>query len=318
MPSLKSRIRQTIVSNDDLRQWAPVALERDSTDVEITIESPGTPPRNVSHAMTVASLRPLLFAINDDAPSRGRSATVCLRSNGRLIGRVDCRPVQQLTPSVGPTLQILSVAAVHSNIAGWRTWAASAYRAYSQLRHRKQKDPYNFDMGGLELLALLMFYVRPRPVVLVSVADGDASNIFPMDLIGPVSPEHFTLALRSTSPATRLMRSSRQVALADVPAEKIAVAYELGKHHRKASIDWDALPFLTSTSSSFGLRVPDFALRIREMYIHDSYDVGSHVFFICSQVSCAERRRALQLHHTAGLYQAYCKRRGVGMQEASL
>ena len=88
-----------------------------------------------------------------------------------------------------------------------------------------------------------MFSICPAAVVPVTVEHEGAGNMFPMDLIGPTNligtgdSPWYTMALRSSSPAVRLMQQSRQMALASVPLLYDA-AYEMGRHHRKPSTDW--------------------------------------------------------------------------------
>src|SRR5258707_6797775 len=70
------------------------------------------------------------------------------------------------------------------------------------------------------------------------------------------------------------------MALASIPLAYQAHAYELGKHHRVASIDWSTLPFRTIPSPQFGLRIPEAALRVREVRVHEFHEIGSHVLFL--------------------------------------
>jgi flavin reductase (DIM6/NTAB) family NADH-FMN oxidoreductase RutF len=161
-----------------------------------------------------------------------------------------------------------------------------------------------------------VFYICPRPVVLVTVEHEGAGNIFPMDLIGPTDSPWYSMALRSTSPAVRLMQQSGRMALASIPLYCRAAAYELGKHHKKTSIDWKELPFLTVPSPCFGLRVPDTALRVREVQVQEFHQVGSHVLFITSiqretfpkQIPNGEDAR--QLFHQYSSYREYLRQQG--------
>ena len=105
--------------------------------------------------------------------------------------------------------------------------------ARQQRRVAKGPSPPETRMVIREFFALSTFYICPRPVVLVSVVDGNASNLFPMDLIGPIGGQHFSLALHDTSTAVPLIEQSRRVALSSVPAEQISIAYALGQNHKK-------------------------------------------------------------------------------------
>jgi hypothetical protein len=154
-------------------------------------------------------------------------------------------------------------------------------------------------------------------VVLVSVADGSHSNLFPMDLIGPVSSDRFTLALRSTSPSIATMKSARRVVLSDVPARDYAAAYKLGIHHKNVMLDWDHLPFEIRRSGNFSLPYPAIALRTREVEILDFDSIGSHTFFVTRIASESSAVDGAQFFHTSGIYQHFRSRNGRPFPAAS-
>jgi flavin reductase (DIM6/NTAB) family NADH-FMN oxidoreductase RutF len=155
-----------------------------------------------------------------------------------------------------------------------------------------------------EFFALSTFYICPRPVVLVSVVDGNAGNIFPMDLIGPVGGQNFTLALHGTSTAVSLMERSRRVALSGVPIEQISIAYALGKNHKKTDFRWNQVSFDLTTSPAFGLPIPEFALSVKEMEIEEVRAMGSHKLFIGRTGVNHLRSHGLQLSFVQGFYHA--------------
>jgi flavin reductase (DIM6/NTAB) family NADH-FMN oxidoreductase RutF len=161
-----------------------------------------------------------------------------------------------------------------------------------------RRNPHNFKMSHADLRSSWVFYMCPRPVVLVTVEHEGQSNIFPMDLIGPTNSPWFTMALRSTSPAVRLMQQSRRMALASVPFAMQTLAYTLGKHHALASVDWATIPVTTAPSPLFGLPVPEAALRIREVRVREFHEVGSHVLFVTSiERETNTGRKGPQLFH---------------------
>ena len=172
---------------------------------------------------------------------------------------------------------------------------------------RRRKNPYNFQMTPADVRASHVFYICPRPVVLVSVEHEGSGNLFPMDLIGPTDSPWFSMALRSTSPAVRLMQQSRRMALAGMPFAYQGIAYELGKHHKLSNIDWAALPFTTTRSPLFHLRVPDAALRVREVRVHEFHEVGSHVLFLTTveRETVPAVAKGPQLFHAFESYRRY-------------
>jgi flavin reductase (DIM6/NTAB) family NADH-FMN oxidoreductase RutF len=183
----------------------------------------------------------------------------------------------------------------------WRRYLDFARR---QRRIAKGPTPPETRMIIRELFALSTFYICPRPVVLVSVVDGNAGNIFPMDLIGPIGGQHFTLALHATSTAVSLMERSRRVALSGVPVEQISIAYALGQNHKKTDFCWNQISFDLTTSPAFGLPIPEFALSVKEMEIEEVRAMGSHKLFICRTEVNHLRSHGLQLSFVQGFYHA--------------
>ena len=160
-----------------------------------------------------------------------------------------------------------------------------------------------------ELHCVFVFYICPRPVFLVSACDGKSTKIFPMDLVGPVGLRHFSLALHAGSTAAPLLARSRRFALSSVPIEHSSVAYGLGKNHNRECVVIDEIPFETTTSPDFGLPVPSFALRVREMKIELVRTVGSHTVFLAGTVSDHLLAQGMQFFMVHGFYQAWRSQR---------
>jgi len=163
---------------------------------------------------------------------------------------------------------------------------------------------------------LMIAYLCPRPVVLVSVDAPGHRNIFPMDLIGPLDRSgFFSLALRSTNVSVPTMREVRRVALSGIPATMKAVVYKLAAHHKQPLADWSELPFPVRPSREFGIPAVAAALHIRELAIVHSQEVGSHTLFLGRLVSDDKLAEGTQLHHTAGFHQAWRCRQGMPFAE---
>jgi flavin reductase (DIM6/NTAB) family NADH-FMN oxidoreductase RutF len=300
--ALKQRIRP-------LPEWPPIALHAPQEAVQIRL-STSSGEFDVTRAAVIAALRPLTLGVGLDHHlvsaiedrSRPRLRFVDVESQ-RTVGVLQLEHMRNWKTS-GVEIGLFEVRRGTQRCVRWpyRPW-----NRWLQNRRmlRRMKDPTNFAMPPEAVQQQMIFYICPRPVVLVSVDDGSHSNLFPMDLIGPISPDRFTLALRSTSPSIATMKSSRRVSLSDVPARDYATAYKLGIHHKNVKVEWDQLPFEVRRSREFSLPYPSIALRVRELQILDFDTIGSHTFFVTQVASEASAEEAAQFFHTSGIYQHF-------------
>jgi flavin reductase (DIM6/NTAB) family NADH-FMN oxidoreductase RutF len=181
-------------------------------------------------------------------------------------------------------------------------WAHYALHAYSKWRNL---ESHEIQMTFLETRAAMVTFIRPHPVVLASVVDGARGNIFPMNILGDLGDGRMGLALRKSRTASGLVERARRIALSTVPLAKAHSAYRLAANHLKESIDWGQLPFSTRPSCVFGIPVPEFALRVREVEIEKIQPIGSHTFFV-GRIKKEERVATdIALHVVHGFYQAY-------------
>ena len=291
-----------------LPQWPPVALREPQEVVQVRLATVRG-EFDVTRAAVVAALRPLTLAVGLDAQlmseiearSQPELHFVDLESR-RKVGMLQLQHVRNWNTS-GAAIGLFEVRRGTQRCVRWpyRPWN----RWLQNRRMRQNTDPNNFFMPPEAVQQQMIFYICPRPVVLVSVDDGSHSNLFPMDLIGPVSSNRFTLALRSTSPSIPTMKSARRVALSDVPAREYATAYKLGIHHKNVMVEWDHLPFEIQRSRYFSLPCPAIALRVREIEILDFDTIGSHTFFVTQIASEHRVGDDAQFFHTSGIYQHF-------------
>jgi flavin reductase (DIM6/NTAB) family NADH-FMN oxidoreductase RutF len=160
-------------------------------------------------------------------------------------------------------------------------------------------------MSSLGSRSMGVFFICPRPVVLVSVVDGNAGNVFPMNLMGSIGNGCFAFALNSSRPASSLVERSGRVALSSIPLEQASVARQLGRNHRQESVDWNQLPFPVKMSTALGIPVPGFALRVREMQIEAARKLGSHTLFMAQIIRDETWAEGLQFFMVHGVYQAW-------------
>jgi flavin reductase (DIM6/NTAB) family NADH-FMN oxidoreductase RutF len=302
------RLKQQLLKLANFPRYGPVGLHDPQQEVEVWLYGPDGSSRDVTYNNVVAALRPFTIGVMFDRDSalspEGAPWRLCMRERHepkRSLGVIYLRLVRSI-PLPEHRFHLFET----SDCENYCVPALSLRLYYLQQRWRaelkKRRNVYNFQMTPADLRCSYVFYICPRPVVLVSVEHEDSGNIFPMDLIGPTDSPWFSMALRSTSPAVRLMQQSRRMALASVPCQYKNVAYELGKHHKKTNIDWPGLPLKMTRSPLFSLRVPEAALRVREVHVEEFHEVGSHTLFITSVERETAGSDGLQLFHQYGSY----------------
>lgn len=293
-------------------QQCAVGLRDPQPEVSVWLHGMG-PPRDVTSCNVMAAARPLTIGVGlTDPYDVGAIMHIrpalkfCQRGEqNQVLGEIGLS-LKEVIPAGGAQLYMFEF--LHSKnycLPKGRLWLRYLQYAFRQWRRSVSGSTVpNFKMVTRELHGVFVFYICPRPIVLVSVVDDRLTNIFPMDLIGPIG-DYFSLALHSTSTAVRLMERSRRIALSSVPVHQAAMAIELGKNHNKPSLDCNHVPFTLTMSPLFGLPAPEFALRVREMQIETVRTVGSHKLFLASTVSDQQRGDGLQLFFIHGFYQTW-------------
>lgn len=294
-------------------QYVPVPIPDPQPYVTVLLRGPAA-SLDVTRNNFVVSMKPLVFGVHlADAEAFGDRARLefqTAQGAGESLGAIELEAGRVYTCN-GLAFQTFRPAGSRNLCVAPRWRAAYRLRERFKARRHQRRNPHNLQMAPRDLEALFVFYACPRPVVLVSVADGPFESVFPMDLIGPTASPLFSLALRTTSPAVEAMKASARFALANIPAEYKDIAYELGarRDHPGSPAGW---PFQPVSSSAFGLPVPREALRVREVQVEQAVTVGSHCWFLTRVVTDTGEpdgaRAQSQLNHIHGA----CHRRFVG------
>ena len=294
-----------------LPQWSTVAVDPPQQVVTASLRWDGN-SADVTADHTVASLNPLVIATSIDAGPRA-VLEYHDRASGRRLG------VLRLVLMAPVSAENTSLTLYHVAAGGHRclVWPRRSWNAWLQNRLMLKNlatNHLNTDPAAVQ--KLMIAYLCPRPVVLVSVDAPGRQNIFPMDLIGPLERSgFFSLALRSTNVSVPTMLEQGKVVLSSMPAAMKAVVYKLGAHHKEPLTSWDALPFAVRPSRAFGIPAVAAALRVRELAIVHSQEIGLHRFFLCRVISDEPLVEGAQLHHTGGFHQAYRLRQGMPLTE---
>ena len=306
----RTALRQ-FVFGPPIPQFCTVGLKYPQSEVRVWLRGLGA-PLDVTDTNVIVAARPFTVGVGleriPDAATIERAHLFMSFSDhsgdNRWLGEIQLSYTE--TMRIGDRVLCLFRASRSTNRCLPRSVVWRRYLDFARQQRRVAKGPTPPETRMIirELFALSTFYICPRPVVLVSVVDGNAGNIFPMDLIGPIGGQHFTLALHGTSTAVSPMERSRRVALSGVPVEQISIAYALGQNHKKTDFCWNQISFDLTTSPAFGLPIPEFALSVKEMEIEEVRAMGSHKLFICRTEVSHFRSHGLQLSFVQGFYHA--------------
>ena len=300
--------KRIALGSDDLPQQCPIGLRDPQTEVSVFLHGLGA-TRDVTRRHFMASGAPVTIGISSpnewDLQEVKRSQpSLHFREQGggqQLLGTIGL--THKSTVSVGNHRLHLFGVRRCSNYCMPRARLWVRYLEYAYLRHRAPDTDVPVTAG--EVHSMIVFYACPRPVVLVSVSDGTAGNVFPMNLMGPIGDRFFCFALNNSRAAAPLVERSGHIAISNIPVEHTSLAISLGKNHRKESVDWDQVPFATCPSSAFRLPVPRFALRVRELEIETATRIGSHTLFVARIIHDERRADGPQFFVVHGIYQAW-------------
>ena len=274
------------------------------TEIAVWLHGTGS-PMDVTYRYSVASAAPLTFCIgfdNDVGRSDRFSLKFCRRLEQQTLGAIELKRVAAF--SVGESQFIFFEPCSSTNYCLPRTQLAVQYLlfAYNQWRKDNTKGVH---LSFLERRAMMVEFIRPHPVILVSVGSREEGNMFPMNLFGDLGNGYFGLALRAERVVGGLVQRHGRIAVSSMPLSHGAVAYQLAHNHSRQSFDWDQLPYALRMSPLFNIPVPAFALRVREMEIETVRAVGSHRFFLARIVRDEKCSEGLAFCSVHGFYQGW-------------
>jgi hypothetical protein len=303
---------QRLVFRDTLLPQAfTIGLADPHAEVTVLLYGMGE-PIDVTNRHSMACADPFTVCIAFDEGRKPTEVDSCPLSlkfcerggEKRLLGQINLKHKKAtVIPATGLHL-ILFEARSSANycLPKVQMWAHYLLHRYSLWR---KVDTAGIKMSFLERRAVMVMFIRPHPVVLVSLGGEESGNIFPMNIMGGLDHGYFAFALKNSRLAARLVERSGRVALSDVPLSETSLAYRLGVNHGRPSIDWSKLPFATRKSTTFEIRVPDFSPRVREMEIETVRNLGSHTFFVARIVHDDRSGSGVALCIVHGFYQAW-------------
>ncbi len=147
----------------------------------------------------------------------------------------------------------------------------------ARLIYRKfyKKPEVSFE----KLKAVATAYSYPRRVRVISFKQGNDYNyIFPMDLLGDIRQSgRYLLGMRHSNQVLTKIMDVKKIVVSEAPASYKQVIYQLGRNHSAAPPSLDQLPFPVITTRQFGFPAPDWVESYKEVTIHKTVDLGSHM-----------------------------------------
>jgi flavin reductase (DIM6/NTAB) family NADH-FMN oxidoreductase RutF len=307
LPVFKA-LKRLAMGDSIFPQQVTVGMRDPQCEITVWLHGLGE-PHEVTNRHVMACVDPLMIGVvfepGWDIPSGG-AAKLCLRFKERrgarrVLGEIRLAGAGEPFGSDGLRLFRIRGSSNYC-LPKLRLWAYFAYLFYRRWRFNNNPE---ISITPRAAHTMVAFFICPRPVVLVSVRHGEEGNVFPMNLMGPISEGKFAFALNSTRHAAPIVVKAGRAAISNVPLTEAPIAKGLGRNHLKTSIDLTDLPFESRLSQVFGFPVPEFAVRVRELEIESSQRLGSHTFFIARLVHDEQITVAQEFFYVHGIYQSW-------------
>jgi hypothetical protein len=306
---MRAALMKITLGKTALPQEFTLGLPEPQTEITVWLKGVGV-NCDVTSRISSACAEPLTICIGFDegaAPSvadRSKLTLFFAERDGQkqVLGAIGLKHKQTLSAAPAEFLFFEPSSSKNFCLPKWRLALHYLLHAYRQWR---RDNTQGIRMTFLEQRASIVTFIRPHPIVLVSVGDRNGGNIFPMNLCGDLGNGYFGFALRTERVAGTLIERAGRAALSSLPEEEGYLAYRMAHNHTMESIDWDKLPFATRTSKAFHIPVPEFAQRVKELELVTSTAVGSHRFFIARIIEDEKLADGLGFCSIHGFYQAW-------------
>ena len=301
-------LKRLAMGDSQLPRQVTVGMQDPQSEVTVWLQGL-TEPHDVTDRHVMACVGPLTIGVVFDpawnAAAGGNQKLSLLfkerHGSQRLLGEIRLRGSGVTADTSGLRLFGIRGSSNHC-LPKAKLWTHYLYLIYRRWRFNNNPE---IKITPREAHTMIVFFICPRPVVLVSVLHEGKGNVFPMNLMGPIGEGRFAFALNSTRHAAPIVVNARRLAISGVPLHQAALAKGLGRNHMKSSIDMTQLPFSSRISPTFGFPVPDFAVRVREMEIESATRLGSHTFFIGRMVHDERVATEPEFFYVHGIYQAW-------------
>jgi hypothetical protein len=305
-------IRNLLLGDTDLPQEFTIGLDEPQTLTTVWLHGMGA-PIDVTQRYTTACCAPLVLGVALDADQipvsiAGKSVAANKLSmqfreqagKKRLLGEISVSLMESI-PFANSQLCLFSVKAVsNSCLPTVRLYAHYLLQAWSEWR---RVDTAGMKMSSLEMRAAMITFIRPHPLMLVSINGEDGGNIFPMNLMGDLGHGYVAFALKDSRKAAHLVARAGRLAISNVPLPLCPIAFAMAINHTRKSIDWNHVPFEVRNSSTLNIPVPVLSPRVRELEVEKVFKLGSHNLFLARIINDERLNDSPQVNIIHGFYQ---------------
>lgn len=306
---VRAGIKRVVLGKTSLPQEFTLGLPEPQNEIDVFLRGAGI-NRDVTEHLSTACAEPLTICIgfDEDASPSGRELSdltlAFTERNGQesVLGEIGLDYKRTLTAGRREFMFFEPRSSKNFCLPNAQLGLHYILHAYRQWG---RDNTQGIKMSFLERRACMVTFIRPHPIMLVSVGNHEEGNLFPMNLCGYLGNGYFGFALRTERVAGTVVQRAGYVALSSLPEQQGYLAYRLADQHKKESVDWSQLPFATKMSKALSIPIPEFAQRVKEIKIWDSIAVGSHRFFIGQILEEVTHTDELAFYSIHGFYQAW-------------
>jgi len=161
----------------------------------------------------------------------------------------------------------------------------AVHDAWRRSRENKpgRVDPIAPQGNGYDQLRI--GYSTARPVLAGIVAGESGTNVVPIDLQGPLGPQHHIVSLREGARVSEQVAASGQLVVFAMHARACADVYSLGRNHMATLSRRLDLATADARTPQLHLPIPTDAVGWRELSLRDIVTVGKHRLHLMDVVS---------------------------------
>lgn len=238
--------------------------------------------RNITDTHLFVGYNPLIFALTDlKYPDLEQATTIYIIFTPNLLHPNEKFSAKDAIATL--ELQKINQQFIGNNVAylfeglkGKHRFNSTFHQCIIGLANRLNNKPGNVFLHDNLYKQVQIAYSIPRNISLITIGENGKYNLFPTDLHGETSNDHYVISLRHTGKACRQVEQTKRILISTIHSRFYLTTYLLGKNHMQELKEKSHFPFCDEVSVQFSLPVPQSALLTRELELQDSVIYGIH------------------------------------------